>query len=96
MEQPDRMETAKMPRQRENHSLLVFVTVLRECVFDAFKVETYDYLIKPLDGDHFRRTMDRAIKAVERRTANSIMVQRGTSREVIPLAQNHRLLREAG
>ncbi len=87
MEQPDGMETAKLLRQRENHSLLVFVTVLKECVFDAFEVEAYDYLIKPLDGNHFRRTMDRAIKAIEQRTAKSIMVQRGTSREVIPLAQ---------
>ncbi len=87
MEQPDGMETAKMLRQRENHSLLVFVTVLKECVFDAFEVEAYDYLIKPLDGDQFRRTMDRAIKALGQRTAKSIMVQRGTSCEVIPLAQ---------
>ncbi len=87
MEQPDGMETAKMLRRRGNHSLLVFVTVLRECVFDAFEVEAYDYLIKPLDGDHFRRTMDRAIKALERRTAKSVMIRRGTSCEVIPLDQ---------
>ncbi len=87
MEQPNGMETAKMLRRQENHSLLVFVTVLKECVFDAFEVEAYDYLIKPLDGDRFRRTMDRAIGALEQRTAKSIMVQRGTSCEVIDLAQ---------
>ncbi len=87
MEQPDGMETAKMLRQRENHSLIVFVTVLKECVFDAFEVEAYDFLVKPLDGDHFRRTMDRAVNALERRTAKSIMVRRGSSREVIPLSQ---------
>ncbi len=87
MDQPDGMETAKMLRQRESHSLLIFVTVLRECVFEAFEVEAYDFLVKPLDSDHFRRTMDRAIKALERQTAKSIMVQRGTSCEVIPLAQ---------
>ncbi len=87
MEQPDGMETAKMLRQREKHSLLVFVTVLKECVFDAFEVEAYDYLVKPLDGDHFRRTMDRAIKAVEQRTTKSIIVRRGTSCEVVPLDQ---------
>ncbi len=87
MEQPDGMETAKLLRQRGNHSLLVFVTVLKECVFDAFEVEAYDYLIKPLDGNHFSRTMDRAVKVLERRTAKSIIVRRGTSCEVIPLAQ---------
>ncbi len=87
MEQPDGMETAKMLRQREKHSLLVFVTVLKECVFDAFEVEAYDYLVKPLNNDHFRRTMDRAIKAVEQRTTKSIIVRRGTSCEVVPLDQ---------
>ncbi len=87
MDRPDGLETAKLLRRRGNHSLLVFVTVLKECVFDAFEVEAYDYLIKPLDGDHFRRTMDRALKALERRGAKTIMVQRGTSCEVIPLAQ---------
>lgn len=87
MERPDGMETAKMLRERENHSLLVFVTVLRECVFDAFEAEPYDFLVKPLDGGRFRRTMDRAVRTLERRTAESILVRRGTSCEVIPLAQ---------
>ncbi len=87
MEQPDGMETAKMLRQQGNHSLLIFVTVLKECVFDAFEVEAYDYLVKPLDGGHFRRTMDRVIKALEQRTTKSIIVRRGTSCEVIPLDQ---------
>ncbi len=87
MEQPDGMETAKMLRQWENHSLLVFVTVLKECVFDAFEVEAYDYLMKPLDNSRFRQMMDRAVRTLEHRRAKSIIVQRGTSCEVIPLAQ---------
>lgn len=87
MEQPDGMETARLLRQRSNHSLMVFVTILKEFVFDAFEVEAYDYLIKPLDGNHFRRTMDRAIKVLEQRTAKSIIIKRGMSCEVISLAQ---------
>lgn len=87
MEQPNGMETAKMLRQRKNHSLLVFITILEEYVFDAFEVEAYDYLIKPLSGCHFKRTMDRALRSLEQRTAKKIIVQRGTSCEVIPLAQ---------
>ena len=37
MEPPDGMETAKLLRQQGDHSLLVFVTVLKELVFDAFQ-----------------------------------------------------------
>ncbi len=87
MERPDGMETARMLRQRGAGSLLVFVTVLQECVFDAFEVEAYDYLVKPLDSAHFTRTMDRAMKALERQSAKAILVRRGTSCEVIPLDQ---------
>ena len=47
MEQPDGMETARLLRRRSTHCLLVFVTVLKECVLDAFEVQAYDYLIKP-------------------------------------------------
>ena len=60
MEQPDGMETARLLRQREEQCLLVFVTVLKECVFEAFEVQAYDYLVKPIDRCHFKRMMDRA------------------------------------
>lgn len=69
---PDRMETARLLRGRGDRSMLVFVTVLEECVFDAFEVEAYDYLVKPLDGGRFRRTMDRVFKALGRRKAAGI------------------------
>ena len=44
MEQPDGMETARLLRQRGDRGLLVFVTVLKEYVFDSFQVEAFDYL----------------------------------------------------
>lgn len=87
MEQPNGMETARMLRQQNNQSLLVFVTVLKEYVFDAFEVEAFDYLTKPLDSSHFRRTMDRVMHALEQRAVKSILIQRGTSCEVILLSQ---------
>lgn len=87
MEPPDGMETARILRQRGDRSLLVFITVLKECVFDAFSVEAWDYLLKPLDSVQFRRTMDRAVKFLERRTAKSLLIQRGTVCEVLPLAE---------
>jgi DNA-binding LytR/AlgR family response regulator len=87
MEQPDGMETARLLRQRGDHSLLVFVTVLKELVFDAFQVEAYDYLLKPLDSAHFKRTMDRVLRALDQRGAANIVIQRGTGCEVVPLSE---------
>lgn len=86
MEQPNGLKTAQILRQHKKHCLLIFVTVLKECVFDAFEVEAFDYLVKPLDRDHFKRTMDRVIKSLQQET-KSIVVRRGTSCDVVLLAE---------
>ena len=56
-------------------------------MFHAFEVEAYDYLLKPLDSDHFQRTMDRAIRTLAQRAGKSIVIQRGSSCDVVPLTQ---------
>ena len=86
MERPDGMETARLLRRRGDHSLLVFVTVLKELVFDAFQVEAYDYLLKPLDSARFKQTMNRVLRSLEQRTAEDIVIQRGTGCEVVLLS----------
>ena len=86
MEQPDGMETARLLRQRGDHCLLIFVTVLKECVFDSFQVGAFDYLLKPLDSARFHQTMDRVLRSLEQRTAEDIVIQRGTSCEVVLLS----------
>ena len=86
MERPDGMETARLLRQCGDHSLLIFVTVLKECVFDSFQVEAFDYLLKPLDSARFHQTMDRVLRSLEQRTAEDIVIQRGTGCEVVLLS----------
>lgn len=85
MEGLDGMEAARRLRQAGDRGLLIFVTALEELVFDAFAVEAFDYLLKPLDAARFRQTVDRALQALERRSGGRILVQRGTLRRMIPL-----------
>lgn len=87
MKGTDGMETARMLRRQNHHNLLIFVTVLKEYVFEAFDVEAFDYLVKPLDIDHFRHTMDRVLKTLRERTEKTIVIQKGASCEIIPLSQ---------
>lgn len=86
MERPDGMETARLLRQRDSRSLLIFVTVLKDRVFDVFPLEAFDYLLKPLDRERFRRTMDRAMRWLERDAAKNLMIQRGSDCEVVLLS----------
>ena len=86
MEHPDGMETARKLRQRKSDSLLIFITVLKECVFDAFEVQAFDYLIKPLELERFTRTMDRMLTSLSQRANQSIVVQKGNSCESLFLS----------
>ena len=86
MERPDGMETAALLRRRESRSLLIFVTVLKDRVFDVFPLEAFDYLLKPLDRDRFRRTMDRALRWLQQDVAKSLVIQRGSDCQVVSLS----------
>lgn len=85
MDPPDGLETARALRRRGDECLVVFLTVLRERVFDAFEVRAFDYLVKPPDPVRLRRTLERALEALEGRRARTLLIQRGTVREVVPL-----------
>lgn len=85
MDPPDGLETARALRRRGDGRLVVFLTVLRERVFDAFEVRAFDYLVKPPDPARLRRTLERVLRDIEGRRARTLLVQRGTAREVVPL-----------
>lgn len=84
---PDGMETARQLRRQGNRSLLIFVTVLREYVFDAFAVHAFDYLIKPLDNIRFTQVMDRALRALEQQPEKPLLIRQGNACQVIPPSQ---------
>lgn len=86
MEPPDGMETARRLREQNCRSLLIFLTVLKDNVFDSFEVQAFDYLIKPLEEQRFQHTMNRAVKFLEQRAEKSILVQRGSDCHIIPFS----------
>ena len=56
MEGMDGMEAARLMRARGYGGMLIFITVLKEEVFEAFEVRAFDYLVKPLEDSRFKRT----------------------------------------
>lgn len=58
--EPDGMETARKIRERSD-ALIIFVTALREYVFEGYDVGAFHYLLKPIDEQKFTEVMDRAI-----------------------------------
>lgn len=87
MDAPDGMEAARILRSRGCRSLLIFITVLKEPVFDSFEVQAFDYLVKPLDDKHFWHTLDRAVGHLKSSAWQNLVIQKGNICQIIPFSQ---------
>ena len=72
MEGTNGIETAKKLRERSalkgaEDTILIFITGIREYVFEAFDVAAFHYLLKPIEEDKFREVFGRAEKELEKR-----------------------------
>lgn len=64
------IEIARTLRDRKEDTILIFVTALKEYVFDAFDVSAFHYLLKPLAKDKFNSVFQEALKEAIKRTRN--------------------------
>ncbi|MCM1134560.1 MAG: LytTR family DNA-binding domain-containing protein [Clostridium sp.] len=55
------IETARTIREKSG-AVIIFVTALKEYVFDAFDVQAFQYLLKPIDEEKFFRALDGAVE----------------------------------
>mgnify|MGYP003075853532 CR=1 FL=1 len=83
----DGMEAARLMRARGYGGMLIFITVLKEEVFEAFEVRAFDYLVKPLEDSRFKRTMGRTLAALVQEPGNCLVVQKGNLCQAIPFTQ---------
>jgi len=84
MKDPDGMETARRLRSRKFKGILIFITVLKEMVFQSFEVQAYDYLVKPVTLDRFEKTMERLLASMRNAGESSLLVQRGYESRIVP------------
>ena len=84
MKDMDGMETARRLRADKFRGFLVFITVLKEMVFQSFEVQAYDYLVKPVDKKQFEKTMDRLYASMQNASEDSLLVQQGYEGRIIP------------
>lgn len=73
MEGMDGIETAKLLRAHGYKGFLVFITVLKEMVFQSFEVQPFDYLVKPVQEEQFERTMERLFLSIQDRLSPEIV-----------------------
>lgn len=66
MEGMNGIETAREFRKRNGESVLIFVTGLKDYVFEAFDVAAFHYLMKPLREEKFAEVFERAVLEAEK------------------------------
>ncbi len=79
----DGMETARKLRADQFQGFLVFITVLKEMVFQSFEVQAYDYLVKPVDKKQFEKTMERLYASMQNASEDSLLVQKGYEGRIV-------------
>ncbi len=61
------IETARAIRRYDERAVIIFVTVVKEYVFDAFDVGAFHYLLKPIEEQRFGEVFANAQREAERR-----------------------------
>lgn len=82
----DGIETARGLRVHGYTGFLVFITVLKEMVFQSFEVQPFDYLVKPVREEHFEKTMERLFLSMQDRLSPekvNLLVQKGCESNII-------------
>ncbi|MCH5251692.1 MAG: response regulator transcription factor [Lachnospiraceae bacterium] len=66
MKEINGLETARALRSRCTDTVLIFITALKEYVYEAFDVSAFHYLLKPVRKEKFAEVFDRAVKEIEK------------------------------
>ena len=85
------LDAARLVRGRTEPPAIVFVTAHAEYAVDAFAVEAFDYLLKPVDPERLARVVERLLARVApvARSARKIPVVAGGRTELIDQEQVH-------
>ena len=65
MNDPDGMTAARLLRAKSPNIILIFISSSREYVFDAYDVEAFQYLLKPVDTKKLKIVLQKAIRKIE-------------------------------
>ena len=76
MRELDGMKTAQIFREKAFDKILIFVSSSREYVFDAYDVEAFQYLLKPVDNRKLKRVLQKAVLKTEKCSREFIIVSR--------------------
>lgn len=76
MQDLDGMKTAQLFREKAFDRILIFISSSREYVFEAYDVEAFQYLLKPVEDGKLKSVLQKAVLKTEKRSQEFIIVSR--------------------
>ena len=73
MEGMNGIEAARGLRERRDDTVLVFITGIKDYVFDAFDLYAFQYLLKPIDEDKFAEVLARAVREAAKKKERRVL-----------------------
>ena len=73
MEGMNGIEAARSLRERREDTVLVFVTGIKDYVFDAFDLYAFQYLLKPIDERKFAEVLERAVREAAKKKERRVL-----------------------
>lgn len=67
MEGMNGIEAARKLRERKEDTVLIFITGIKEYVFDALDLYAFHYLLKPVDEGKFMEVLERAAREADKK-----------------------------
>lgn len=83
MEGLDGMETARLFREKASDKILVFVSSSKEYVFEAYDVEAFQYLLKPVEDRKLKSVLEKALLKTESRSGEFIIVSKERQKQKV-------------
>lgn len=79
------MKTAQLLRNKAFDKILIFISSSREYVFEAYEVEAFQYLVKPVDNNKLKRVLQRAVGKLEHNSEEYIIISKEGQRKKLRL-----------
>ena len=73
MEGMNGIEVARNLRKQQGDTILIFITGIKDYVFDALDLYAFQYLLKPIDEGKFAEVLERAVREAARKKERRVL-----------------------
>ena len=80
------IELGNALRMRDDSGLLLYLTTSPDFALDSYRVDAFDYLLKPVDKDLFFKILDKAYRSFSQTIQEAVAVKTADSIRMIPIA----------